>query len=549
MPVSNLQHHFNSTKDLKQATQEYFEKELGFNFENLKTTDQPVSIEVLGHKYNLNVVFQLTDEEINNPPKVDGVDPGHQLETITLSKYLVCSYDFGNLDKIPSKSLLASFNRQLSAQIDSKSGMPNLIVFRYTVNGKIYLTFSVSELRDKPNQRTGKYIVSKVILLKDVDIFDTHQAHIRILSELNINKQNLKYRDFNQLHEHWLKTLNIKELSDKFYKQIKIRYDDLVENIVLPPQNSPSLDIKKDFALRLVGRLIFCWFLKAKGWIPSTLLSFEAINQNYYRQILEPLFFESLNKDPKDRDFDEKYKFESVPYLNGGLFEAKTDDYYKPNQLDPIDRQNILLKIPNTQIQDIFSLFDEYYFTIDENTSTEQEIGVDPEMMGRIFENFILNRSSTGSFYTPREIVDYMVTSSLKEVLKTKEIPSNVVENLFDDKYWNATEAFRKDFGHKIVASLKSLKILDPACGSGAFPMGVLQKLTEIIHHLEPEKSLYEIKLDILQNCIYGVDILPIATEISRLRCWLSLVVDEDKNDPKPLPNLEFKFVTANSLV
>ncbi len=129
------------------------------------------------------------------------------------------------------------------------------------------------------------------------------------------------------------------------------------------------------------------------------------------------------------------------------------------------------------------------------------------------------------------------------------DIPQNTIDNLFEEQYWNPTDKFRQDFGDKIVTALTTLKILDPACGSGAFPMGVLQKLTEIIHTLQPEKTLYEIKLQILQNCIYGVDIMPIATEISRLRCWLSLVVDEDKEHPKPLPNLEFKFVCANSLV
>ena len=148
-----------------------------------------------------------------------------------------------------------------------------------------------------------------------------------------------------------------------------------------------------------------------------------------------------------------------------------------------------------------------------------------------------------------------MVNTSLKEYLKTKNLSENIIINLFDTKYWTPTEDFRKDFSQQILTHLNQLKIIDPACGSGAFPMGVLQKLTEIIHALEPKNkkgellNLYEIKKEILQNSIFGVDILPIAVEISRLRCWLSLVVDEEKNKPELLPNLEFKFVCANSLV
>jgi len=807
MSNSNLQNYFTTSKDLKQAATSYFQTQLGFNFSNLKTTNVPVPLQIKGKNYDLQIVFQLTNEEISNSPlegwtpKVDGVDPQTELK---FSKYLVCCYDFGEQSKIPNKSLLASFNRQLSAKFESTSGMPNLIVFRYTVNNKSYITFSVSELREKPNQRTGKYIATKVILLKDVDVENTHRGHSKILDQLN-----QKYHNFDDFHTKLLSVLDTKVLSDDFYKQVLIRYNNLVSEIMLPTQTNPTENNKKDFALRLVGRLIFCWFLKAKGWVSEDILSSkiplltgEGVDSNsYYHQILEPLFFESLNKDPHIRNFENKEKFASVPYLNGGLFEAKADDYYKSEQKDQVDRISHGLKVPNQQIQDIFSLFEEYYFTIDENTSTDQEIGVDPEMMGRIFENFILNRSSTGSFYTPREIVDYMVETSLLETLKNKcqldfdqntekqklldwlnlevldlenrvrnfqrekvifssqvlnteisissyliaklkgrrfnfltkdfedcnphpesnfdifnklindefEIKSqfiplpNVInvkqengqhqelvipkiglvlrisgqdfisiwtiglnENLildtifrvyqpkkiskfqqkntqsflelvkyfesinkahliksllklyfdqqkipqvekylqtkeFDKISWEDTaflpsdeppgprisgvheiyaqiiqknhplvkqtyknnniegyiyryiDSFPTNYENQktkeIVKILQSLKILDPACGSGAFPMGVLQKLTDLKHILEPEKSLYEIKLQILQNSIYGVDLLPIAVEISRLRCWLSLVVDENKNDPKPLPNLEFKFVCANSLV
>ena len=304
-----LQINFNPEKDLKTGTIHYFQTQLGFNFDNLKTSDLPISLQIKNQNYDLQIVFQLTDEEINNSPlegwraKHDGVDAQTDLK---YSKYLVCSYDFGDLEKIPNKSFLAMFNRQLSARFDSISGMPNLIIFRYTVNNKTYITFSVSELREKPNQRNNKFIATKVILLKDINISEPHRGHLDILEKL---KQS--YSNFDQLHENWLKVLDLKVLSDEFYKQVLIRYNDLVSEIILPTQNNPGENVKKDFALRLVGRLIFCWFLKAKDWVGEGVLSSKntlfgngdegiaSTHQNftYYSQSLLNLYTHTVNLD------------------------------------------------------------------------------------------------------------------------------------------------------------------------------------------------------------------------------------------------------------
>jgi hypothetical protein len=515
--IDQILQEFNSQKKLSQVCNDFF------NFLKGDFIDTTDTINYQKQNYNYTIVRQIkTIEEDENS---------------NLQTYIIASFDLGKVEKIPNKTFLANLSRSV---YEKYIFVPFVIVFRYRVNEQNYLTFSISQIRDKTNQRTGKTKTTKVILLKDINLEKPHPAHSKILEKLKNETTTVK--NFDELHENWLKVLNIKELGDEFYKKILEKYNNLVEKIMLPTHTNPSENDKKDFALRLVGRLIFCWFLKAKGWIGEDILSskivdVEFIRQNeisFYHQILELLFFESLNKDQKDRDFENKEKFASVPYLNGGLFEAGNNDFYNKNEKQPDKRTNWKLEIPNQNLKEIFELFESYYFTIDENTSTEQEIGVDPEMMGRIFENFILNRSSTGSFYTPREIVDYMVETSLKECLKTENLPENVIENLFDTKYWTPTEQFKKDFGQNILEKLNELKILDPACGSGAFPMGVLQKLTEIIHTLEPKNkdgkllTLYEIKLNILQNSIYGVDLLPIAVEISRLRCWLSLVVDEE---------------------
>ena len=590
---------------------------------------------------------------------------------------------------------------------------------------------------------------------------------------------------------------SIEVLTNNFYKEIEKEYDKLWNNIKIPSGDVEL--IKRDFALRLIGRLIFCWFLRAKNWIPDEILSTSAILENadltdgnFYHGVLEPLFFDTLNKPESERTSSIKDQLTGIPYLNGGLFEPKTDDFYTDQKTQKSEFDSFNLVVPNENIQSIFEVFERYHFTIDESTSTDQEVGIDPEMMGRIFENFIVIRSETGSFYTPRVIVDYMVQSSLVESLKTKftvlpqtieqvlewvgmetrklqeriiekpnqkvvlskvgelnkisisayliaklrgtvfnfrtrkfddcnahdeinpeiwqalldgnfeiqqsfipnpnnsnvkdlsfvvpkigyiininsqtfvlfftvlfndtlqldtfyriyddkkiaklcgknshkalntlvnyaqkeqlsesqilkllevyvdkkntsellellKIPlmdpsfhiltsladpgfsvlreiyqlilpnnNNIVKSIFgndqviefitqilDNSYFNKLDQTNQN----IITHLSTLRVLDPACGSGAFPMGILQKLTEIIHTLDPNKSIYDIKKNILCNCIYGSDLLPIATEISRLRCWLSLIVDQKEKPVYPeelLPNLEFKFVSANSLV
>jgi hypothetical protein len=221
--------------------------------------------------------------------------------------------------------------------------------------------------------------------------------------------------------EDLLNRFSVTTLSNDFYKEIKGQYEKMYSEIKLPGNNLE--DSRKDFCLRLVGRLIFCWFLKAKGWIGRDVLSVNSLeqNQNYYHGFLEPLFFDTLNKDNKERTSDIKDLLTNVPYLNGGLFEPKDEDCFNSaDGKDFEDQINWQLDVPDANLKSLLELFEEYHFTVDESTPDDQEVGIDPEMMGRIFENFILERSSTGSFYTPRPIVDYMVGSSLRESLTSR---------------------------------------------------------------------------------------------------------------------------------
>lgn len=376
----------------------------------------------------------------------------------------------------------------------------------------------------------------------------------------------------------------------------------LKANLVLPG-NETDRTVVRQFGVRLVGRIIFCWFLKHKTssnnvpLIPEDWLSKASVGSNYYHGLLELLFFEVLNRELKMRPIHLPDGHESIPFLNGGLFEPQIgvdSDYYDGSKKTPEQRSNYALKINDQWFSELFDVLEQYNFTIDENSVYDAEVSIDPEMLGRIFENLLAEidpnlassektsvRKATGSFYTPREIVDHMVESALVKYLHNKTtIAEKRLYQLFDD-----TEEL--DFSAKenkqLVNAFDDVKILDPAAGSGAFPMGCLHKIVLALQKLDPgatqwkAKQLSKIgnaavkaemkeildkanaeyarKLGVLQQCIYGADIQPIAAEISRLRSFLSLIVDEEINDSKPnrgvvaLPNLDFKFVTANTLI
>ncbi len=330
--------------------------------------------------------------------------------------------------------------------------------------------------------------------------------------------------------------------------------------------------------------------------VPSALLSLDAVasNTDYYHSILEPFFFELLNKRVERRHESlREVPFSTVPYLNGGLFSPQYSDFYNQNSFNGAGTPG-LTHIPDSWFTELFTVLEQYNFTVDENTSYDVDLSIDPEMLGRIFENLLAEinpetgesaRKSTGSFYTPREIVDYMVDSSLLEFLKSKtgvsekKLKALISYGTADDEQYPLLDAEKE----KVVSALASLTILDPACGSGAFPIGILQKVVYVLQRVDEKAELwlqnqlktisspelrrdieekyrnenydYLRKLGVIRESIFGVDIQTIATEISKLRCFLTLVIEEDVDDNarnrgiRPLPNLDFKFVTANSLL
>lgn len=374
--------------------------------------------------------------------------------------------------------------------------------------------------------------------------------------------------------EDLLKRFSIEVVNDEFYKKISEHFENLLKQIGYPNvcEQAKQEEAKRNFAVRLIGRLIFCWFLKKKlrqdgtPLIPESLLSSCIVGEydNYYHDVLEPLFFETLNKPFEDRIAKCKMgDFQNIPFLNGGLFEAHLpEDGYKYDKTTETCFLGASVTIQNNWFINFFETLETYNFTIDENTSTDIDLAVDPEMLGRIFENLLASinpetkesvRKATGSYYTPREIVDYMVTQSLKQYLYTKtDISHGVIDSLFDFEDRTISDADKQ----KIQKALLTIKVLDPAVGSGAFPMGMLQKMLAVLNRmgLSTQNSInktldYQHKLDIIQHCIYGVDIQPMAIEICRLRFFLTLIVDESSDNPQPLPNLNFNFACANALI
>ncbi|MCW1888263.1 MAG: Eco57I restriction-modification methylase domain-containing protein [Candidatus Moranbacteria bacterium] len=401
--------------------------------------------------------------------------------------------------------------------------------------------------------------------------------------------------------EDLLSRFSVEVVNKQFYLEIANYFDELTDgekdNLLLPGVSQEDSSTRKSFAVRLIGRIMFCWFLKHKKssegqLIPDGLLSSVVVTKNYYHSILEPLFFGILNTSIEHRDIRGAV-FDKVPYLNGGLFNPQSEDFYELDRTTFMSKHMNTLKISHDWFKSFFELLETYNFTIDENTIFDQELSVDPEMLGRIFENLLAEinpetgsseRKRTGSYYTPRQIVEYMVDQSLTEYLKTKtsieeiKIRALLSYDLDDDLEFPLTE----DDKVSVVKAIDELKILDPACGSGAYPIGVLQKIVYVLQQIDPECKLwldeklklipemyrqkiinevqsnpfdYTRKLEVIKNSIFGVDIQPIAVDVSRLRCFLTLVVEAEIKDTEPnrgiepLPNLDFKFVCANTLI
>ena len=372
----------------------------------------------------------------------------------------------------------------------------------------------------------------------------------------------LKNNDYTEpqqiIHSRLWNALQLKEVNKQFYSIIAKFFDDLVKTIGNQGKNSEDA---KQFSSRLLGRMLFIWFLRKMNIIHEEFGYFDLDDLSateYYDKKIKLLFFNTLNTDIPNRIHSDHF----TPYLNGGLFEPKDNDF--------VDE---MISFPENYFKQLFDKFSEFNFTTDESSADFEMIAVDPEMLGQVFENLLASqnedtgqsaRKSSGAFYTPRDIVAFICKESLREYLYSKVENKTFHQGIdllidYSDAEFLARKSTSgadlwginsKTVTQTILEALDNFKVIDPACGSGAFPMGMIQLLVRSYERLLKSFDPYELKLSIIENNIFGVDIEPMAIEISRLRAWLSVIIDEpDKTNIKPLPNLDFKFVCANSLV
>ncbi|MBD1211238.1 MAG: N-6 DNA methylase [Dolichospermum circinale Clear-D4] len=376
---------------------------------------------------------------------------------------------------------------------------------------------------------------------------------------------------------------SVEKLSQTFFQEYKKHYDIFCKYIISQPGIYQTIfngneKTVRDFNKKLLGRIVFLYFIQKKGWLgvpehetwgngDDHFLTNQFQNfthkELFYQDFLSVLFFDTLNtKRPQDLIQLGENQLCRIPYLNGGLFEEDNRKYRH-------------LIFPDYLFANLFNFFDQYNFTIYEDDPDDHTIAVDPEMLGHIFENLLEDNKDKGAYYTPKEIVHYMCQESLIEYLTTwfenhgyevitdaslakfdasKQINRTLIEKLLKNKLDDDDQKLIKKYAAEFNQALDKVKICDPAIGSGAFPMGLLHEIftaKQTLHIFEFGNTTNfdgaEVKLNIIQNSIYGVDIERGAVDIARLRFWLSLIVDEKQ--PKALPNLDYKIVVGNSLV
>ena len=608
-------------------------------------TDTKTEQEFRKNAKSIELVSQVgSDEIVDSQPD--------RFESRTFDKGLIKSFVFCTVklkDKDYSRSKYAEFTRE----INKRTTLATVVFFR--VKNRLTIGF----VGRRPSQLDeSKDVLEKATLIKDIRLDNPHRAHLDILFELSL-KECAKWmtaeeqpKNFDGLLEAWLARLGTEELNKKFYQELFAWFKWAVKETTFPTDKNRSLD-PEEHVIRLITRLLFVWFIKEKGLVADELFNETQVSpllknydrdtgDSYYRVVLQNLFFATLNTEIEKREFSQGgnsvhrnfslYRYEDqmldpdkllglfaqTPFINGGLFDcldsfkATGDGGYRIDCFS--DKHYTKLSIPDRLFFDdrgLIPLLEHYKFTVEENTPIEQDVALDPELLGKVFENLLAEynpqagvtaQKQTGSYYTPRIIVDYMVDEALVAVLSQKcNVTKDWLRSLLDyaqtssdGKKWSDNP--ETDY---IVEAISQLKIMDPAVGSGAFPMGILHKLTLALRRLDPDNNRWEQlqrdragkraeaafkisnqqerdvelaeisdtferyrdsdfgrKLYLIQNGIFGVDIQPVACQIAKLRFFISLTIEQEPTQKadnnfgiKPLPNLETRFVTANTLI
>ena len=592
-----------------------------------------------------NDKFQHPNESLHSDNSDFG--EGKKLEETQFSdgNLIVCSFLAKNpLSERSGKKAQYELGKKILKESQTDAGIfifyDKLVNFRFSL---IYANY-LGKRRDWSTFRRFTYFVSKEL---------TNKTFLQRIGD----------GDFSTLAKI-KEAFSVEKVTKEFYEDIANWYFWAVEHCRFPKDAEAEENGRNVAVIRLITRMIFIWFMRERGLVPKELFkekNIQAVLKNitpdtptYYRAILQNLFFATLSTKKEERQFRDERRFNkgwnkdygnqyvyryhdlfanpekikdyfgNIPFLNGGLFECLDDgknDVYidgfteRKKEYQP-EVPNFLFfsgekkadlnsyygtKGKTYKVWGLLNILSSFNFTIDENTPDDADIALDPELLGRVFENLLASfnpetsttaRKATGSYYTPREIVDYMVTESLKEYFKTHLPEVNSIDQKLKTLFSIGSEGnpFNKCESKKLIELIESVRIVDPAVGSGAFPMGTLNKMVFILNKVDPGNELwkqaqlgaaeaipdpqvcrntkkqieeffkdknadYGRKLYLIQKCIYGVDIQQIAVEIAKLRFFISLLVDETIDKSKenwgiePLPNLDFKIMQGNSLI
>ena len=625
--------------------------------------------EFLEDAESVELVFQVTDDEIAASNQIElfeapAFDEGNAKSFMFFAVELKA--------KDYSRSKYAQFTREINKRII----MPVVVIFCVKSSchplGRVENRLTLCFVGRRPHKRDpDRDVLEQVTLIKDIHLNIPHRAHLDILFELSLEEcakwmsANTQPANFDGLLAAWLARLDTEELNKQFYQKLFNWFEWAIAEAKFPTDEKRTLE-PEEHVIRLITRLLFVWFIKEKGLVADALFTEAEVSpllkaydresgDSYYRAVLQNLFFATLNTEIKKRQFSTRtnakhrnfslyrYKaqisdlhklqglFAQTPFINGGLFdcldsEAGTGDSgYRIDCFSDVHYKK--LSFPNRLFFDeshgLIPLLKHYKFTVEENTPIEQEVALDPELLGKVFENLLAAfnpetgataRKQTGSYYTPRPIVDYMVEEALTATLAAQVQSTDGDTNSWEQRLralFDYAMAFDNAVGvgspnpyfdnresDAVVRAISELKILDPAVGSGAFPMGVLHKLTLALRRLDPDNTRWEQlqkeralqraetafdtqddevrreelieidetfkryrdsdfgrKLYLIQNSIFGLDIQSIACQIAKLRFFISLAIEQEPDKDadnfgiKPLPNLETRFIAANTLI
>ena len=607
------------------------------------------------HANSTHLLFQLTDAEIAAATSTQGTlfDADAFAESNARS-FLFVAVELQREQY--SRGRYAAFTREINKRLRQ----PAVVLFKTAANLLTLAFVHRRENRRDPNRD----VLGSVSLVREINPDDLHRAHLDVLQDLALDErlawveQNHQQRNFDGLLAAWLNALDTEALNRRFYRELSAWFGRAVEEAAFPTAEAVTLP-PEEHLIRLITRLLFVWFMKEKGLVAGDLFVEARVNDllndydrergdAYYRAVLQNLFFATLNTEIAQRRFSRRnnadhrnfslyrYReamrdpdalralFDQTPFINGGLFDCL--DSFAGARADGVridcfsDVHFGKLSLPNRLFFDdggLIPLLNHYKFTVEENTPVEQEVALDPELLGKVFENLLAAytpetresaRKQTGSYYTPRQVVDYMVEEALVASLAQtcqptvggREFWQARLRYLLDyaDAFNDARDLFDADETAGLVRAIAGLKVLDPAVGSGAFPMGVLHKLTLALKRLDPRNEHWEAlqkaraaeraaaafdaptqqerdgelaeisntferyrdsdfgrKLYLMQNSIFGVDVQPVACQIAKLRFFISLAIEQEADREaenfgiKPLPNLETRFIAADTLL